>query len=100
MEQLRKEVHEVKDKLNELFQMKETLIELLRTLTGSKISNDGGMVGKQIDHEKRIETIEDWMEEQKLATSKNSFYNRIIWGVGGGFIVLLIGYILQLFAHK
>jgi outer membrane murein-binding lipoprotein Lpp len=90
MDGLEKDMRDLSSKMGNLY------IAIL----GSDITKDGGMVGRIIQLEAQVKTLESKVEEMETAKVKTELYVKIMWGMVGAFASGIFLYVLNLIFYK
>ena len=91
-DKITEDIHTIK---NSLTKLETRLYNLHTALTGSDISKDGGLIGRIIDSEKELAVLNQRVELVEKKESQRRLYVRILWGVAGALLMLLINQIFK-----
>lgn len=101
MDNLKREVGEKVDELSENVKgISETVNEISFALMGNKFTKDGGIIGKMIQMDSHLISIEKRVELLEKATGKKDAQDKIMWtivgAVGSSVLYLIINFIISL----
>lgn len=102
---------DIRDIKQEVGTLSGKIDEVHSALIGSPLAKDGGMVQRLLDCENGIEevkedlvlvekTMQEKIEEAKLANMKSELYIKIIWGLGGTICAGVFAFIVHLIFNK
>lgn len=94
MEKIVEDIHIIKNSLSKL---EVRLTTLHMALTGSVITNDGGLIVRIAESEKEIRILAGRVDAVEKRDSQRRLYIRIIYGAVGFLLSLAISYLAQKF---
>lgn len=84
----------------EVKNMRVTLDAVHNAIVGSSISKDGGIVGRLIDAEEKLDTLEDRVISAEGKQIKYGLQTKVMWTCLGGVGMAIFAYLVQFIFKK
>lgn len=80
---------------NDVAEIGTKLNLVLDALVGNSLSKDGGVVKRMFDIESLIPKVNSRLAEVERVYKEKLFYMKVLWFVGGGFLMTLVSLIFK-----
>ena len=94
-EVIKQDVHDIKNELQKWKLELPMIREIHESLTGNKISKDGGLVKRVENVEIKILEVEESVESIKISKSKQQVFINIIYGAIGALLSIIVSHFIN-----